>query len=218
MKLVVGLGNPGPRYAETRHNVGVRILERFAADCGIALCEEAFDGRFGRGVLPAAKGAPAGSAVDIALLAPQTWMNASGESVLAAVRGLPVEDIAADLVVVYDDVDLPFGRLRIRPGGGPGGHRGVGSVIEWLETRAFARLRFGVGRPDGGTETSDWVLHDFDASEVFALERHLHAAADALLSILRDGVTVSMNRYNAGPETTDEDARSEHPSQFEVSE
>ena len=117
MKLVVGLGNPGPRYAATRHNIGFRIVECFAARHGIAVCEERFAGRFGRGAGPLCGATP----LDVAVLEPLTFMNLAGEAVADAVEGLPVDDVSADLLVVLDDVDLPFGRLRIRPRGGAAG-------------------------------------------------------------------------------------------------
>ena len=133
MKLVVGLGNPGPRYADTRHNVGVRVLERFAREHGLALDARRFGSRFGSGWL--AGGEPR---LAVALLAPETFMNRSGEAVAEAVAELGLADVAGDLLVVLDDVDLPFGRLRLRAAGGAGGHRGLADVIVRL---ARQRLR-----------------------------------------------------------------------------
>ena len=136
MKLVVGLGNPGRRYQATRHNVGFRIVERFAASRGIELGERRFEGRFGRGSVPVAGAA----SLDVGVLEPQTWMNHSGRSVAEALGALPVDDPAQDLLVVLDDVDLPFGRLRVRPAGGAGGHRGLADVIEALGRSDLPRL------------------------------------------------------------------------------
>jgi PTH1 family peptidyl-tRNA hydrolase len=191
---VVGLGNPGPRHARTRHNVGFRVVERFAADHGIGLVREELGGRFGTGaiagVLPA---------VPVAVLEPLTFMNRSGEAVAEAVATLPVEDPARDLLVVLDDVDLPFGRLRLRAAGGSGGHRGLADVIERLAREDFARLRFGVGRPAGGLDTVDHVLEGFSRDEEAALPPLVARAADAVTLALTGGLAAAMNRYNADP-------------------
>ena len=195
MKLVVGLGNPGPRYADTRHNVGFRVVERIAARRGVSLDERRFQGRFGRGWLPA----PDGASLELGLLLPQTFMNLSGAAVAEALAGLPVADVARDLLVVFDDVDLPFGRLRLRPSGGAGGQRGLVHVIASLGGQDFPRLRFGVGRPEGGGDTADWVLSPFSAEERRDLVGRVEAAAEAVESALLEGVTVAMNRFNRDP-------------------
>ena len=197
MKIVVGLGNPGARYASTRHNIGSRIVERFGAEHGIALSERKFGSRFGRGRLAAAQHTPLDDVdLEVALLAPQTYMNRSGDAIAEALRGLAVENIEEDLLVVLDDLDLPFGCLRIRPWGGSAGHRGLESVCERIGSGRFPRLRFGIGRPDAGTEAVDWVLQSFSATEEIALERRIPLATEAIGAILLDGVVASMNRYN----------------------
>jgi PTH1 family peptidyl-tRNA hydrolase len=188
VKLVVGLGNPGPRYAATRHNVGFRVVDRLAARGGIRLDRERFGGRFGRGAL---------AGHDVALLEPLTWMNLSGDAVAEAVAELPVGAPQDDLLIVLDDVDLPFGRLRLRPGGGAGGHRGLEHVIECLRTRELPRLRFGIGRPEGDGDTRDWVLAPFSPEEERALDEHLPRAAEAIEVALSLGLAAAMNRYNA---------------------
>jgi PTH1 family peptidyl-tRNA hydrolase len=195
VKLVVGLGNPGPRYAATRHNVGFRIVERFARDHRIGLDERRFGGRFGRGSLALR----AGARLDVGVLEPETFMNRSGEAVSEALRCLPVGEIAQDLLVALDDVDLPYGRLRIRPGGGPGGHRGLLDVIACLGRDDFPRLRFGVGRPALPIETTDWVLARFSPEEEAALDERLAAAAQAIETALGEGVSAAMNRFNRDP-------------------
>lgn len=195
MKLVVGLGNPGPRYADTRHNVGFRVVERFARSFGIALDEYAYGGRFGRGPIATPDGPP----LDVGLLLPETFMNLSGDAVRAALTALEVDDPASPLVV-FDDVDLPFARLRVRPGGGPGGHRGMSHIIERLEREDFPRLRFGVGRPEGAADTADWVLAPFAPEETRALEAALARAAEALEACLVEGVAPAMNRFNRDPD------------------
>ena len=190
MKLVVGLGNPGRRYAGTRHNVGFRVVAELARRGGIELSERRFEGRFGRGRAPELGG------LDLGVLQPDTWMNRSGGPVAEALRYLPVEDPSRDLCVVLDDADLPFGRLRVRPGGSDGGHRGLGDVLATLGCSDIPRLRFGIGRPEGRMETADFVLAGFSADEERDLPAHLGGAVDALACFLVDGVTAAMNRYN----------------------
>jgi PTH1 family peptidyl-tRNA hydrolase len=216
MKLVVGLGNPGARYAATRHNVGARIVERFAVDHGIEIAERRFESRFGRGrIRLAARGSPEAPAdppssvapaaaappdLDVALLIPETLMNRSGSALAAALRGLPVSDIRADLLVVVDDLDLPFGRLRIRPRGGSAGHLGLEDIAERIGSTEFPRLRFGIGRPEPGIPAADWVLCDFSRAEEAALEERIPTAARAVGSVLIDGVVPAMSRYNRDPD------------------
>jgi PTH1 family peptidyl-tRNA hydrolase len=191
VKLVVGLGNPGPEYAATRHNVGFCVVERLAARHAIALApERRFQARFGRGVV---------RGVAVAVLEPWTYMNRSGQSVVAALDALPLEDPAQDLVVVYDDLDLPFARLRVRPAGGAGGHNGLGDVQERLGRSDFPRLRFGIGRPPEGEDPVDYVLAPFSAEESEALPAALDRAVDALESLLGEGVRLAMDRFNRSP-------------------
>jgi PTH1 family peptidyl-tRNA hydrolase len=188
---VVGLGNPGPRYAGTRHNVGFRVVERLAERHRLRLDQERFLGRFGRGFV---------GHEQVALLQPQTYMNASGESVLAALEGLGIDSIDRDLVVVYDDVDLPLARLRLRPSGSAGGHNGMRDIIELLGRQDFARLRFGVGRSEGDSSTTAHVLARFSAAEEAVVGQAVERAAQALETLLAEGVAVAMNRFNPAPE------------------
>lgn len=195
MKLVVGLGNPGKRYAATRHNVGFRIVERFAERNRIAVDATKFEARFGRG---------RAAGLEVAILEPQTFMNLSGQSVAEALRLLPVGDPKDDLFVVFDDVDLPFGRIRLRPSGSSGGHRGLRDIIAKLGREDFPRLRFGVGRPPSvagrpAQPTADWVLQPFAPEEEVALGARLDAAASALEDALANGVTPAMGRWNRDP-------------------
>ena len=199
MKLVVGLGNPGNRYLSTRHNVGFRAAERFARRCGIALDGQRFEGRFGRGQMLAADG----EKLDVGVLEPQTFMNLSGNSVAEALRLLPVEEPSRDLLVIFDDVDLPFGRLRLRPSGGAAGHKGLAHIVERLGTQEIPRLRFGVGRPDVPMETADWVLRSFSDEEETQLDGYLDEAAAAVELALAQGVVVAMNRFNPDPAAND---------------
>lgn len=187
---MVGLGNPGPEYETTRHNVGFLVVERLASRCGVALQRErALHAR-------AARGRVAGS--DALLLAPETWMNRSGRAVEAALAAHPA-DPASELIVVYDDLDLPFGRLRLRPSGGAGGHNGLGDIQERLGRDDFARLRFGIGRPPPNVDPIDHVLAAWTDAEAGALPARLDAACDAIELAIAEGVAKAMNRVNAAP-------------------
>jgi PTH1 family peptidyl-tRNA hydrolase len=195
VKLVVGLGNPGPRYAATRHNVGFRVVERFAARRGIPLDQHRFGGRFGRATVALG----AAGRLDVGILEPERFMNRSGQVVAEAIGLLPIGPLEQDLLVVFDDVDLPFGRLRLRPGGSAGGHRGLSDVIAHLGRDDFPRLRFGVGRPAVPMDTADWVLQRFSAEEEAQLAERIDAAAAALDDALAFGVAAAMNRVNREP-------------------
>jgi PTH1 family peptidyl-tRNA hydrolase len=220
MKIVVGLGNPGRRYAATRHNIGARIVDRFARDRGIALSERRFESRFGLGQIPSkvveppegradgrsersTEGLDEGPELDVALLVPETYMNRSGSAVAEALSGLPVADVTEDMLVVVDDLDLPFGRLRIRPRGSSAGHRGLEDIAERIGSSDFPRLRFGIGRPEAEISAVNWVLDAFSNAEEVALEERIPVAAEAVGSILIDGVVPSMNRYNRGSDAGD---------------
>ena len=199
MKLAVGLGNPGDRYVHTRHNVGFRVVEALAREFGIETLEQRFGGVFGA-LSPGANGSGSRIPAGLAVLLPHTFMNRSGESVAAALDQFPVGDLARDFAVVVDDLDLPFGRLRIRPGGGAGGHRGLESLIEQLGTRAFPRLRFGIGRPEPGEDPVQYVLARFTDAEEQQLGERIRLAVSALAMLFQDGVEPAMNRFNRTPE------------------
>jgi len=191
VKLIVGLGNPGRRYERTRHNAGFRVTERLRERWRFDPPETRQDALFARGRVAALGG------LDVGVLEPQTFMNESGAPLAAALRKLPVEDVSRDVLVVFDDADLPFGRLRLRASGSDGGHRGMADVIDRLGTRDVPRLRFGIGRPSLPMETRDFVLARFDAQEEAALTGHLDRAAQAIELFLREGIAAAMNRFNA---------------------
>lgn len=191
MKLIVGLGNPGRRYERTRHNVGFRVTQRLRERWRFDPPDERFDGLFARGRVAALSG------LDVGVLEPQTFMNVSGEAVSAALRKLPVEDPALDLLVVFDDADLPFGRLRLRASGSDGGHRGLADILTRLGRRDIPRMRFGIGRPSLPMQTRDFVLARFDAEEEAALPGLLDRAAQAVECFLSEGIAAAMNRFNA---------------------
>ena len=189
---MVGLGNPGPRYARTRHNAGFRVAECFAARHAIELSSERFGGVFGRGRVALPGAAP----LDVGVFEPQGFMNRSGDAVALALSKLPVEDPAHDLIVALDDVDLPFGRLRLRGSGGAAGQKGLAHIIERLGRDDLPRLRFGVGRPTLPIDTADWVLERFAPEQEQALPGLLATAADALDAWLCLGLEAAMNRFN----------------------
>ena len=184
MRIIAGLGNPGPQHALTRHSVGFLVVDAFAAAHGLRFGPRRFDAE-------TARGRAAGA--EVLLAKPLTYMNLSGRSLAPLVAYYKVAP--ADLIVVHDDLDLAFGRLQIRERGGDGGHNGLRSIIAELGTRDFARLRVGIGRPDRA-DPADYVLSPFGAEEAPALERVLERAAAALESILREGMARAMNRYN----------------------
>jgi PTH1 family peptidyl-tRNA hydrolase len=194
--LIVGLGNPGRAYAGNRHNVGFHCLDRLAAAHGLS-----FDKKQGQAEL--ALGRIAGRRVVLAK--PQTYVNLSGEAVQAVAHFYKVDP--GDILVVYDDLDLPQGTVRLRPRGSSGGHGGMKSIIERLGTQAFPRLRVGIGRPPGRMEPQAYVLQDFGAAEREEMEEVYGRVVTAVETFLCDGVKEAMNRFNAAPQlrvTSDE--------------
>ncbi|MGH7855142.1 MAG: aminoacyl-tRNA hydrolase [Candidatus Binatia bacterium] len=185
MKLIVGLGNPGSSYERTRHNLGFLVIDRLAAQLGISLGKRVCDALVGEGAIESEK---------IVLAKPQTYMNRSGESAAALGReyGIGPED----LIVVNDDLDLPFGRIRIRPGGSAGGHRGLVSIMENLSGAEFHRVRIGVGRPPEGMEPAEYVLEPFDSAELEGLGEVVARAAESVSCLVRDGIERAMASYN----------------------
>ena len=185
MKLLVGLGNPGEKYLLTRHNVGFMLAEEVARRSGVSLKKKGYQGLYGVGRV---------AGQETTILLPQTFMNLSGASVNAAYQSLGVSP--GDLIVAHDDLDMPFGALRIRPEGGHGGHNGIRSICSVLGTGEFVRIKIGVGRPTQGDVTSH-VLGRFSADERAVLSTLLERVADATEEIVRNGVKSAMNLYNS---------------------
>jgi PTH1 family peptidyl-tRNA hydrolase len=187
--LIAGLGNPGPQHAANRHSVGFRCIERLAA-----LHDLTFDRRQKQALVAA------GTVCErrVILAKPQTFMNESGRAVVPLARFYKVQ--AERLLVVYDDLDLPQGTMRLRPEGGSGGHKGMRSIIEHLGAQGFPRLRIGIGRPPGRMDPAAYVLQDFSAEEIPLLEETLERATAAIEVWLREGVETAMSRYNRGVE------------------
>jgi len=195
VKIVVGLGNPGDQYGQTRHNIGWMVLDRLADRAGWA----------GRGRTRDASSIAMGRfrGLDLVFVKPLTYMNESG----LAVRKVLAREHAplVDMLVVADDFALPFGKLRFREGGGPGGHNGLGSIIEELGTERFSRLRIGIGEPD--RNAVDHVLSRFHPAERQRLDELLDAAADAVETWARDGTSKAANHHNRFELRPADDAR-----------
>jgi PTH1 family peptidyl-tRNA hydrolase len=191
--VIMGLGNPGSAYAATRHNVGFRCVDHYARIKGV---------RFVRTACHSRLATFRAEESDVVLAKPRTFMNLSGRAAAALVHSyrIPIEA----LVVVYDDVDLPLGRLRVRPSGGTGGHNGVKSIVATLGVDHFPRVRVGIGRPDRGDsglssdgELVDYVLGRFLPDEEEAVCAAVARVSDVLDSIVQDGVEAAMNRFNS---------------------
>ncbi|HEY7789160.1 MAG TPA: aminoacyl-tRNA hydrolase [Vicinamibacterales bacterium] len=188
MKLVAGLGNPGARYRDTRHNVGFEVVDELA--------------RRHRAEFAAGRGESLEARVrqpDVLLLKPLTFMNLSGQAVGETLRYYRVDPV--DLLIVTDDVNLPMGRLRARVRGSAGGHNGLASIISSLGTNEFPRLRLGVGRGDARRDLKDHVLGRFEPDEAAAIREMIERAADAVAVFIGDGIAAVMNRFNAEEHT-----------------
>lgn len=193
--LIAGLGNPGREFRANRHNVGFMAVDRLAERLGTtfsrleskALVAKAeFDGH------------------RLILVKPQTFMNLSGQAVASLARFYRVQH--ENLLVIYDDVDLPFGTIRLRPGGGSGGQKGMASIIERLGTQDFPRLRIGIDRPPGRMDAAAYVLQNFNPGEVETLPLILDRAADAVLLFITQGLAAAMTKFNAPIEGQEEEA------------
>ncbi|MFU8827559.1 MAG: aminoacyl-tRNA hydrolase [Brevefilum sp.] len=183
--LIVGLGNPGPNYRQNRHNVGFMVVNALAESLNIPMQRVEMRALVGKGLLGGER---------VILAKPQTYMNSSGQSVapLARFYKIPLEQ----LMVIHDDLDLPFGTLRLRPLGGTGGQKGMESIVKLLGTHDFPRLRVGIGRPPGRMDPADYVLHDFDPPQQDLLPEVLDTAVKAIRTFVLEGIEAAMNTYN----------------------
>ncbi len=183
--LVAGLGNPGRKYADNRHNVGFRCVERLAAAHHLSFDRRQKRARVALGTI---------ADRSVILIKPRTFMNKSGHAVASLVGfyRVPLERT----LVVYDDLDLPLGTTRLRPSGGTGGHRGMRSIIRQLGSRDFPRLRVGIGRPPGRMDPADYVLQDFSDDEEPLVEEALEQAVAAIETWLVEGIDEAMTRFN----------------------
>lgn len=187
LKLIVGLGNPGKQYEQNRHNIGFMIVDRFAKYHGIKLGTKKKKAVFGRGKC---------NGENVVILKPQTFMNLSGEAVLYLASFLKIKTV--NIIVAADDTELPLGKIRIRRGGGSGGHNGIKSLIYTLKSEDFPRIKFGIGKPpaDSKVELYDYVLDDFSPDEKEILESELNKAVDALGIVIKGSINEAMNKYN----------------------
>jgi peptidyl-tRNA hydrolase, PTH1 family len=194
VKLIIGLGNPGIRYRFHRHNVGFLIVDQMALQHHIPITQTLFDAHIGKGKIDSSA---------ILLAQPQTFMNQSGIAVrkLAEYYRTGIEDI----IVIHDDLDLPFQTIRLKAGGGHGGHKGLMSIIEHLSAADFLRVRFGIGRPERKSMVEDYVLSPFSQEEATCLPRLLDFAAEAATDIVSSDIQAAMERYH----------RREHPTLIE---
>jgi PTH1 family peptidyl-tRNA hydrolase len=187
--LIVGLGNPGRDYQHNRHNLGFMLLDRMAERLGVTFSRLQFKALIGKGNYAGQR---------IILAKPQTFMNLSGQALQGLLHfyKLPL----AQLLVAHDDLDLPFGTIRIRAEGGAGGQKGMLSLIERLGTQEFPRLRLGIDRPPGRMDPADYVLQDFSPSEQDKLAELLDRAEEAALTFVAEGLNAAMNKFNGLPE------------------
>ena len=183
--LIIGLGNPGREYRTNRHNIGFMLMDRLAGRLGVT---------FSRLESKALVTKAEYSGRRIVLAKPQTFMNLSGQAVVSLARfyKIPLEN----LLVAYDEIDLPFGTIRLRPGGGSAGHNGMASIIERLGTQDYPRMRLGIGRPPGHMDAAAYVLQDFSRADEEALPVFLDCAVDAVLVFIGQGLMAAMNQYN----------------------
>lgn len=185
MFIIVGLGNPGTEYENTRHNIGFMVIDRLAQTGGIKLDRKSRLARWGEGTIANER---------VVLVKPITYMNNSG---LAVREQLNRPDAGPDrLIVIYDDLDLEPGRVRIRLGGGSGGHRGIQSIINQIGVQDFIRVRVGIGRPPGRQDAADYVLSPFSKREWEDAEFAIIKAADAVPYIIENGIQKAMNEFN----------------------
>ena len=186
MKLIVGLGNPGRKYEQTRHNVGFVAAAKIAQQIGAASAKDRFEAEFAEGLIGTEK---------VGIMCPQTFMNSSGRSVRKAMEFYKLSQ--EDLLVLGDDMNLPVGRIRMRPSGSAGGQKGLADIIRQLGSEEFARLRIGIGRPPTGWEVVDYVLGKLAGDEAIEIDLATSRAAQAAADWVRQGVQHVMNQYNA---------------------
>jgi PTH1 family peptidyl-tRNA hydrolase len=194
VKLIVGLGNPGHKYEKSRHNLGFLCVNRLARDYTIRMNKSQGKARTGKGKI---------GGNEVLLARPQTYMNLSGESVKLLLN--KTHTGPEELIVIHDDLDLPVGKIRVRFGGGSGGHKGINSIFQETGSRDFYRVRIGIGRPlrfkDKGEiqedDVIDYVLSNFSPDEKKIIEKSIPLAGEAAVSLITEGLTATMNKYNS---------------------
>jgi PTH1 family peptidyl-tRNA hydrolase len=185
MYLIVGLGNPGSRYQFTRHNIGFMVLEKLAAQLEVDLKQKSFDALWNRGKV---------AGINVILAMPQTYMNLSGNAARKLLAYFKVD--ISNLIVIHDDLDLPFGAVRLKAGGGDAGHKGLKSIITCLGSADFMRVRMGIGKPLDKSRVEDYVLQRFDSEETDSLQQIIQLAAEAVTDIVTSGMQQAMAKYH----------------------
>lgn len=197
MKLIAGLGNPGTAYARTRHNIGFMAVDGLAAEAGISLQAQQYDSLTGSGAWCGSR---------IMLVKPLTFMNRSGPAIRAIADALALQ--SRDILVIHDDMDIPFGEIRLKTSGGTGGHRGIASICEQLMNDAFIRLRIGIGRPPNLQAGADYVLDTFSETEHLQLATITDEVVQCVQLVLTHGIAAAMNRFHARQPRSEEKSTS----------
>ena len=185
MYLIFGLGNPGSRYQSTRHNIGFMVLEKLAAQLEVKLKQKSFDALWNRGKI---------ADINVLLAMPQTYMNLSGNAARKLLAYFKMD--ISNLIVIHDDLDLPFGKLRLKTGGGDAGHKGLKSITTCLGSADFMRVRMGIGKPSDKSRVEDYVLQRFDSGETDLLQQIVHLAAEAVADIVKSDMQQAMAKYH----------------------
>lgn len=185
MFVIAGLGNPGKKYANSRHNVGFDTIDLLGSQYDIKVSSVKHKGLLGEGIIQGEK---------VVLVKPQTFMNLSGECVAEVVNWYKVD--MRNVILIYDDIDIELGKIRIRPGGSSGTHNGMKSVIYYLKSDEFPRIRVGIGKPGEDRDLADYVLAGFGAEDRELVDKSISNAADAAVTIIKAGIDTAMNKYN----------------------
>ncbi len=185
MKIIVGLGNPGKEYENTRHNFGFKVIDVLSKELEIEINKERFEGMIGQGKFNGEK---------IMLVKPLTYMNLSGDCIVQILNYY--KETIDNLIVIYDDIDIDVGRIRIKPSGNPGTHNGMKDITKKLGTKEFVRVRVGSGKPENNMDLADYVLSNVQKEEAKQVKESIKNASDAVIEILENGVEKAMNEYN----------------------
>ncbi len=185
MFLIVGLGNPEEEYSNTRHNMGFDTINKLANEYNIKINKNKFKGLCGNGIIENEK---------VILLKPQTYMNLSGESIKEAMAFYKIK--SENIIVIYDDIDIEPGVIKIRKKGGPGGHNGMKSVISEIDTQNFPRIRIGIGKPENKGQLIEYVIGKMPQTDKDILEKATILGREAILEIIKNGVDIAMNKFN----------------------
>lgn len=185
MYLIVGLGNPERDYANTRHNMGFDVINEITKSTGIKVLKSKFDALYGMGEIKGKK---------VILVKPQTYMNLSGESIIKFKKFYKISN--KNIIVIYDDIDLKIGNIRLKPKGSSGTHNGMRSVIENLKTEEFIRVRVGIGSPENKEDMINYVIGAIPKREKEILEKATKRAAESVIEVLENGIDIAMNKFN----------------------